>query len=114
MVLRVVGLAVVLALAACAGEEPAPPTITVSGPNDQATASADIDGYEIADGADDPVGDPCALADALPDSDMCSLVCFPDQLAARMLDSDTRAHACYQLRCALTDAVTVTVGVCLP
>lgn len=114
MVLRVVGLALVVALSACAGEATTPPTITVSGANDASLATADIHGYEIADGEDDSVGDPCALADALPDDDMCSLVCFPDQLAARMLDSGTRGHACYQLVCALTPTVTVNVGVCLP
>lgn len=107
-------LAVVVALSACAGEEPTPPIITIAGANDAAIAMADIHGYEIADGADSTSGDPCALADALPADDLCSLVCFPDQLAAAMIDAGTRAHACYELRCALTPTVSVTVGVCLP
>ncbi len=103
-----------MALSACAGEEPTPPTITVTGANDSAIATADIHGYEVADGADDTVGDPCALADALPADDMCSLVCFPDRLASAMIEAGTRGHACYQLICALTPDVSVTVGVCLP
>ncbi|MBL9019591.1 MAG: hypothetical protein JNL83_35705 [Myxococcales bacterium] len=112
--LRVVGLVGVVALSACAAEPPTPPTITVSGANDESLASVDLESLELADGAYDEVGDPCALADALPDGDMCSLVCFPDQLAAAMLDAGTKAHACYQLRCTLSPTVTVSVGVCLP
>ena len=111
--LRVLGLAVVVAVSGCAVVDPAPPTITVTGANDDAIASVHLESLEVADGADD-AGDPCALADALPDQDMCSLVCFPDQLAAAMLDAGTKAHACYQLRCTLSPTVTVSVGVCLP
>ena len=112
--LRSVGLAILVALSACAGEESAPPTITVTGANEEAVASVDLESFELADGADDTAADPCELADALPDQDMCSLVCFPDQLAAAMLDAGTKAHACYQLRCTLSPTVTVSVGVCLP
>ena len=81
--LRVLSLAVVVALSACAGEEPTPPTITVTGANDAAIATADIHGYEIADGADETSGDPCALAEALP-------LAFAE-LALRPSD-DTRAQ----------------------
>lgn len=84
------------------------------GDSNQTTASADIETYEVAEGTAPDDGDPCALAAALPDTDMCSLVCFPDQLAARMLDGGMKAHACYHLVCALTADVTVNVGVCLP
>ena len=112
--LRIVGLAVLVALSACAAEESTPPTITVTGTNEEAIASVHLESFELADGAADETGDPCALADALPDQDMCSLVCFPDQLAAAMLDAGTKAHACYQLRCTLSPTVTVSVGVCLP
>lgn len=112
--LRGLVLALVVALSACAGEETTPPTITVTGANDESIASVHLESFELAAGADDDGGDPCALADALPDGDMCSLVCFPDQLAAAMLDAGTKAHACYQLRCTLSPTVTVSVGVCLP
>ena len=112
--LRIVGLAVLVALSACAGEETAPPTITVTGPNAESIASVDLESFELAEGANDEVGDPCALADALPDTDMCSLVCFPDELATAMRDAGTKGHACYQLRCTLSPTVTVSVGVCLP
>jgi hypothetical protein len=113
-VLRVVGLVVVVALSACAGEASAPPVITVSGPNYESIASVDLESFELAGGASDEAGDPCELADALPADNMCSLVCFPDQLASAMLDAGTKAGACYQLRCTLSPTVTVSVGVCLP
>lgn len=103
----------VLALGACATEEPAPePTITVAGSTDQAIASVDFD--ELSIDGDDPGVDPCGLAQALPADDMCSLVCDPQALADRMLSGGARTSTCYQLRCALSPTVSVSVGVCLP
>lgn len=103
-------LVVVLAitLGGCADEESPPTTITVS-----ASDPAGSDDMVIV-GDDDPGDDPCALADALPTEDLCSLICHPDELAARMVEGGMRSQACYQLRCVLSDTMTVAVGVCLP
>lgn len=96
-----------MTLGACVDDESTPTTITV-----QASDPAAIDGFEIV--GDDPGDDPCALADALPTEDLCSLICHPDELAVRMAEGGMRPKACYQLRCVLSDAMTVSVGVCLP
>jgi hypothetical protein len=96
-----------MSLGACVDEQSPPQTITV--------ASADpfaLDAFEVV--GDDQGDDPCELAASLPTENMCSLICRPDELAARMLEGGMHAQACYQLRCVLSDAMTVSVGVCLP
>ena len=97
-----------MTLGACADEETTPTTITVTASD----PAAGDDRVIVTD--DEPGDDPCALADALPTEDMCSLICHPDELAARMVEGGMRPQACYQLRCVLSDAMTVSVGVCLP
>lgn len=67
----------------------------------------------VADTTDDTAAI-CAAAAALPATDACSLVCDPDAFAARLADDGMKGGTCYQLRCTLTPALTVTVGICLP
>jgi hypothetical protein len=110
-------LVAVLALGACtAGEPTAPqPTITVKGANTAGDATLDLDSFEVNgdERADTSESDPCGLAALLPPDNMCSLICSPDELAARMLESGMHHNVCYQLRCALTAEINVSVGVCL-
>jgi hypothetical protein len=61
-----------------------------------------------------PKSEICAAAAALPDSDVCSLVCDPDAFRARLTDEGMRGGVCYQFRCELAPEMAVTVGVCLP
>jgi hypothetical protein len=65
-------------------------------------------------GADGREAELCALAAALPDDDVCSLVCDPAALADRLAADGNKPGFCYQLTCALADATSVLVGVCLP
>jgi hypothetical protein len=58
--------------------------------------------------------DVCALAAALPADDICSLVCDPAAMEARMIADGNDTGACYQLYCSLTASDSVLVGVCLP
>ena len=65
-------------------------------------------------GSEDEELDVCGLAAALSDDDICSLVCDPSAMAARLVEDGSERGACYQLRCSLTDETYVLVGVCLP
>ena len=58
--------------------------------------------------------DVCALASELPIDDICSLICDPSAMAARMADEGSDGGRCYQLYCALPGDEHVLVGVCLP
>lgn len=62
----------------------------------------------------DATAELCALAAALPDDQLCSLVCDADAFAARMAEVGMATGSCYQFRCELSPEVTVSVGVCLP
>ena len=62
-------------------------------------------------GSDAP--DVCALAAELPSDNICSLVCDPDAIKARLLDQGAASGTCYEMLCALP-GLNVTVGVCLP
>jgi hypothetical protein len=62
----------------------------------------------------DTAMDVCALASELPLDDICSLICDPPAMAARMLIEGSDTGTCYQLYCALPDEQHVLVGVCLP
>lgn len=73
------------------------------------------DSVEIdPDATDAGERDVCALATELAGDNVCSLICDPDQFAARLLDGGTPGGRCYQWRCELAYGVTVNVGVCLP
>jgi hypothetical protein len=56
----------------------------------------------------------CELAGTLPDDDVCSLLCDPDAFAASLIASGMQTGACYHIACALSDDVSVSVGVCMP
>lgn len=57
--------------------------------------------------------DVCALAAELPSDNICSLVCDPDAIAARLVAQGATVGTCYELRCELP-GLAVNVGVCLP
>lgn len=57
--------------------------------------------------------DLCGLAEALPEEDLCSLICDPVALEEAMLALGTPTGRCYSMVCPLSDAVTAYVGVCL-
>jgi hypothetical protein len=65
-------------------------------------------------GLHDAEVDVCALASALPSDDICSLICDPPAMAARMVDEGSDGGRCYQLYCSLPGEEHVLVGVCLP
>lgn len=79
-------------------------------------ATVDMKSIELAADVDAETSqtDVCDLATQLSRDNVCSLVCEPDQFAARLIDGGTPGGACYQWRCELAYGVTVNVGVCLP
>ncbi len=103
-------LATLMSWTACAVEQDAP--------RDDAGARDPVSAIEIARSSVDALReappDVCDLAAWLPDDDACSLVCDPDAFAARMAADGMDGGRCYLIRCALTDDLTVSVGVCLP
>jgi hypothetical protein len=56
----------------------------------------------------------CALADALPADDICSMICDPDAMKDMLLAEGSPSGRCYELACTLDATTTVQVGVCLP
>jgi hypothetical protein len=54
----------------------------------------------------------CALAEGLPDSDVCSLLCEPGGFAARVFDNGSTGN-CTEQRCNLPGGVSVQVDVCV-
>ena len=93
----------VLLLGACVAEE-------ATAPSDHLGESV-ID-VELVQEQHDESG-VCAAAAALPETELCSLVCDPDAFKARLLDGGMKAGNCYQVRCTLSADMSVTVGVCL-
>jgi len=92
-----------LLLGACVADDTSMPTI------DRDEANVDVNSVET-----DANALYCSLAQDLPSTDMCSLICDPDSFKARLLDDGMKSGNCYQLRCNLSPEVSVTVGVCLP
>lgn len=96
-----------LMTAACAVDQPSPEptrkanTIDLAILDPQATLE------------EDQSPDLCALAADLPADDMCSLICDPDALEQAIVDGGAAGGRCYTLVCPLSDAVTVSVGVCI-
>ncbi len=102
-----------LVLGACIADDDRPTQIHVTPTvSNSELATVDLESYEVT--GDDRGAELCGLAAALPVSDVCSLVCDPDQFAARLLEGGIHTGACYQLHCVLSPAVSVSVGVCLP
>lgn len=77
-------------------------------------STLDFTSVELAPDSHDAERDVCELATELSRDDVCSLICEPDELVARLVDGGTAGGCCYQLRCELADGVTVNVGVCIP
>lgn len=80
---------------------------------DDLDATAGLTSFAVSSARSDEV-DICSLAAELPGDNACSLVCDPEAFMARLVDDGMTGGRCYQLRCALSDATTVSVGVCLP
>jgi hypothetical protein len=97
-------------LAACAE---APP-VSLKPVGDQGLQS-----FELADPSTakqlsaDPLSDVCALAAALPEDDVCSLICDPDALEATLLAAGAEPGRCDLLLCVLSEDTHAQVGVCL-
>ena len=102
-------------LTACAVD--APPTITAVPDQSLGLASMEMLDEPIATIGTEPVAsdsdDLCALADALPADDLCSLVCDPVALEQAMIDAGVQTGRCYLLLCQMSETVHATVGVCL-
>jgi hypothetical protein len=77
-------------------------------------AMLDLKSVELAPDAHDAERDVCELATELATDDVCSLICAPDEFAARLVEGGTPGGRCYQWRCELTYGVTVNVGICIP
>jgi hypothetical protein len=58
--------------------------------------------------------DVCALAAQLDAANVCSLMCDPDAMAEQLAANGMASGTCVELLCALPEAQSVTVGVCLP
>ncbi len=95
-------LVIALLLGACVADRDEPPqTVTIL--PDETKEDGETDTTAI-----------CAAAAALPEGDLCALVCDPDAFKARLLDDGMAPGNCYQVRCDLAPDMSVTVGVCLP
>ncbi|MBV8762857.1 MAG: hypothetical protein JO257_36570 [Deltaproteobacteria bacterium] len=100
-------LVLVLVAAGCAGQaEPPAPRVTLDGHDLEAVLS---NATELGSAAPDV----CGLAAELPTDNICSLVCDPDAIKARLIDQGAAQGTCYEMLCALP-GLSVTVGVCLP
>jgi hypothetical protein len=92
---------VMVMLAGCVADEESRPTIRVSGPDHaQVIGPADVD--------------ICAVAADLAADDICSLMCDPEAMKARLVDEGTQTGVCYEFSCPLPDGTLISVGVCLP
>ena len=96
----------VLVLIGCAAESEAPSPVELE-------TAPDVDVVSIGTAPEAEI-DVCALAAALASDDICSLICDPPAMAARLEDDGNDRGACYQLYCSLTADEHVLVGVCLP
>ncbi len=103
----------VLMLTACAAEQPTITPVASGEVGLSAMEMIDFDSMtaELEVGTQDP--DLCALADALPADDLCSLVCDPDALREAMLDAGAVSGKCYLMFCQMSETVHASVGVCL-
>ena len=97
-------LLLIVVLGGCVADAGEPPPVQVDEPQIEVSR---------LDPPDTPM-DVCALASELPLDDICSLICDPPAMAARMLDEGSDTGTCYQLYCALPGEQHVLVGVCLP
>lgn len=56
----------------------------------------------------------CEQANELARDNVCSLMCDPDQMAARLVENGTVGGRCVELHCVLNSGDSVNVGVCIP
>jgi hypothetical protein len=99
-------LVIALLLGACVAEsdhDHPPQTVTILPDEPKQDGDGDTDTTAI-----------CNAAAALPEGELCALVCDPDAFKARLIDDGMAPGNCYQLRCDLAPDMSVTVGVCLP
>ncbi|MBA3452552.1 MAG: hypothetical protein H0T42_05575 [Deltaproteobacteria bacterium] len=75
------------------------------------TESIDITSVDTA-WADPQIREICAQADQLPDSDVCSLICQPTGIAAKLYDQGA-VGGCSQHTCAMPGDVTVSFDICV-
>ncbi|MGE0546394.1 MAG: hypothetical protein AB7O24_18375 [Kofleriaceae bacterium] len=97
-----------VALGGCVAEDATPAPRAMP---DNAEVAVDVSAIDTIGDVDRP--ELCVLAAALPDDDLCSLICDPAALAAQMVADGMERGFCYQLRCTLDAEITVSVGVCL-
>ncbi len=100
-------MVIALASGCAVDESPTPPPWR----GEVVVERVDVGGVEVVP---DASPDLCALAEALPRDNVCSLVCDPDAFASRLADSGMNPGNCYQYRCDLGQDTVVSVGVCLP
>lgn len=99
-------------LAACAAEAPPVSLKPVGG-------DLGLQRFELAELSTtelllaDPLSEMCALAAALPEDDVCSLICDPVAFEDALLSAGAEPGRCYLLLCALSEDVHAQVGVCL-
>jgi hypothetical protein len=98
------GLLLIVVLAGCVADADEPPPVKGAAPQIEVSP---IDSQDAA-------MDVCALASELPLDDICSLICDPPAMAARLADDGSDRGTCYQLYCSLPRDEHVLVGVCLP
>lgn len=94
-------------LGGCVADAEDPPPVATAPQHD-----VTLVGLQDGDGGAEM--DVCALAAELPTDDICSLICDPPAMAARMVDDGNDGGTCYQLYCTLPGGEHVLVGVCLP
>lgn len=94
-------------LGGCVADAEGPPPIVVR--------ASDVHGIEVSGSSAETIElDVCTMAAALDSANVCSLMCDPPAMAARLADDGMAAGRCYQLRCELAGIEPVLVGVCLP
>ncbi|HEY4180634.1 MAG TPA: hypothetical protein VGM90_27505 [Kofleriaceae bacterium] len=62
-------------------------------------------------------GDPpslCEQANELARDNVCSLMCAPDLMAARLVENGAAGGRCLEIHCELDSGDSVNVGVCIP
>lgn len=75
------------------------------------TEAIDITSVDTA-WADPQTREICAQADQLPDSDVCSLLCQPTGISAKLFDQGATG-GCSQHTCAMPGDVTISFDICV-